>query len=139
MDNSANPQIEHSEGNRAADETAGAQAQPQLDRSFLSGLRKGTEDARSAAAKAVPKVKSAADGAVYWTAYGVSFAAVFQWELAKGLTPENLKSGVRDGVAGGRKAAEKWINRLRQRKEDAPEAMADPGNPPADAAQPGTA
>src|SRR5207237_8727710 len=124
-----------------ADETTSAQArpQPQPETSLLgalgAGIRQGAEDAITAAEKTIPKVKSAAEGAVYWTAYGVSFAAVFQWTLAKGLAPESLKSGVRDGVAGGRKAAEKWINRLRRRKEDAPEAMANPGNPPADAAQ----
>src|SRR5207237_9419776 len=128
-------------GQRAAGETSGAPADPHPEsegpvfHSFRDAIRNGAEDARTAAEKTIPKVKSAAAGAVYWTAYGVSFAAVFQWTLAKGLTPESLKSGVRDGVAGGRKAAEKWINRLRRRKEDAPEAMANPGNPPADAAQ----
>jgi len=122
MDNTANPQNEHSDGQRVANEAASAQAQPQPDRSFLSGLKKGAEDARSAADKAIPTVKSAAADAVYWTAYGVSFAVVFQWELAKGLTPESLKSGLRDGVVGGRDAAAKWIEKLKQRKGKATDA-----------------
>src|SRR6266516_5910702 len=125
MDNTANPQREHSDGDRVADATAGVQAgpQPQHERRVFDDLRdairRGAEDARTAAEKAIPKVKSAAADAVYWTAYGVSFAAVFQWSLAKGLAPECLKSGLRDGVTGGREAAEKWIQKLRQRKEKA--------------------
>src|SRR2546425_2374933 len=107
MDNTGNPQSEHGDSDRVTGETAGTQAKPQpppetsVFGTFRSGIRRGAEDAKAAAEKAIPKVKSAAAGAVSWTAYGVSFAAVFQWTLAKGLAPESLKSGLRDGVKGG--------------------------------------
>ncbi len=142
MDNTANPQSERSD---AKEEPAGAQAksQPRSEGGLLGALgnaiQKGAEDARSAAENAIPKVKSAAKGAVYWTAYGVSFAAVFQWTLAKGLAPECLKSGLRDGVIGGREAAETWIEKLRQRKENAADPAPGQAGPSAEAVQPGAA
>jgi|SRR5437867_623048 len=142
MDNTANPQSERSD---VKEETAGAQAksQPQSEGGVLdalgSAIRKGGEDARTAAENAIPKVKSATTGAVYWTAYGISFAAVFQWTLAKGLAPECLKSGLRDGVDGGREAAEKWIEKLRRRKEKSADTARDQAGPSAEAVQPGAA
>src|SRR5947207_9418025 len=135
MENTANPQSEHSEPDRTADETAGAQAtpQPQPERpafdAIRDALRRGAEDARTAAEKAIPKVKSAAADAVYWTAYGASFTVVFHWAMAKGLAPESLKCGLRDGVKGGKEAAEKWLDRLRQRKEKASAASPEPTGP----------
>src|SRR5260221_572663 len=78
--------------------------------SLGSAMRKGAEDARKAAEEAIPKVKSATSDAAYWMAYGISFAAVFQWTAAKNLTPECVKSGYRDGVKAGREAAEKSVD-----------------------------
>jgi len=145
MENPSNPESEHSHGDRAADASTSAEAgpQPQSERRVFDALRdailKGAEDAKTAAEKAVPKVKSAATSAVYWTAYGVSYAAVFQWTFAKGITSESLKWGLRDGVKGGMQAAEKWIEKLKQRKakstSDTPELI----GPSSEAGQPGTA
>src|SRR5439155_2140822 len=141
MDNAANPQHEHSDGDRVAGATTGAHAepQPQHERRVFDDLRdairRGAEDARTAAEKTIPKVKSAAAEAVYWTAYGVSFAAVFQWTLAKGLAPESLKYGLRDGVKGGWEAAEKWIEKLSQRKEKAISTRPDQTRPATEAVQ----
>jgi len=126
MDNTSNPQNERSDS--VADETTSAQArpQPQPETSLLgalgAGIRQGAEDAITAAEKTIPKVKSAAEGAVYWTAYGVSFAAVFQWTLAKGLAPESLKSGFRDGVKAAEDAAQRWTDKLRGNKDKASDA-----------------
>ena len=137
MDNTSNPQNERSDS--VADETTSAQArpQPQPETSLLgalgAGIRQGAEDAITAAEKTIPKVKSAAEGAVYWTAYGVSFAAVFQWTLAKGLAPESLKSGCRDGVKAARQAAENWTENLKQRKERASAASSDQPRPSTEA------
>ena len=145
MENPANPQNQRSDNDRAADETAGAQAKPppQPERppfdALRDAIRRGAEDARIEAEKAIPKVKSAAAGAVYWACYGVSFAAVFQWTLAKGLAPESWKSGCRDGVKAGREAAEKWIDQLRQRKERATTASPGPTGSSTEAVQPGVA
>ena len=127
MDNTTNQHSEHADN--PPEETAGAQGKPEPESSVLgalgAGMRRGAEDAKNAAQKAAPKVRSAAADTVYWTAYGVSFSAVFQWTLAKDLVPDSLKSGCRDGVNAGREAAEKWIEKLRQRKEKAPAAPSD--------------
>ena len=145
MDNTANPQSEHRDGDRVTEETASAQSkpQPQPERPVFDALRdairRGAEDARTAAEKAIPKVKSAAAEAVYWTAYGVSFAAIFQWTLAKGLAPESLKSGFRDGVKAAEETARKWTDKLRQRKEKATDPSPDQAGPSTEAAQPGAA
>jgi hypothetical protein len=143
MENSANPQSDPSDNSHAKEETSTGQAKPQPQwgafDSLLDAIHKGAEDARTAAEKAVPKVKSAAAGAVYWTAYGVSFATVFQWTLAKGLTPESLRSGFHEGVRCGAKAAEKWIEKLKRGKEQATGATPDPTSPSPEAAQPGPA
>src|SRR6266542_1135056 len=125
MDNTANSQCDPSDGDRVADATTSAQAEPQPQHGrrvfddLRDAIRRGAEDARTAAEKTIPKVKSAAADAVYWTAYGVFLAAVFQWTLAKGLAPESLKSGFRDGVKAAEDAAQRWTDKLRQRKEKA--------------------
>jgi len=143
MENHANPQSQPSDS--VADETTGKQAkpQPQQDRRAFDALRdairKGAEDARTAAEKSIPKVKSAAAGALYWTAYGASFAAVFQWTFAKGITPESLKCGLRAGVKGGMHAAEEWIEKLKRHKENATGATQDQAGPSTNAIQPGLA
>jgi len=145
MENPSNPQSEQSNGDRVTEETTGAlvEPQPQPEKrvwdALRDGLRRGAEDARTAAEKAIPKVKSAAAGAVYWTAYGAAFAAVFQWTFVKGLSPESLKSGFRDGVKGGTEAAEKWIEKLKRRKEQATDAAPGPTSSQTEAVQPGAA
>ena len=88
--------------------------------SVYSAIRKGANDARDAAEKALPKMKSAAADAGYWMSYGVAFAAVFQWTLAKHLAPECLKSGYRDGLKAGKEKAETWIGERKRRSEEAP-------------------
>jgi hypothetical protein len=63
----------------------------------------------------------------------------FQWTLAKGLTPESLKSGFRDGVKAAEDAARRWTDKLRQRKEQATDATRGQAGPSAEAVQPGAA
>ena len=103
MDNVTSCTNGHNDSQRSADH---AEPQKRPSNAVLSALRKGAKDAKEAAERAIPRIKSAAADAAYWTAYGVSFAAVFNWTLAKGLTPECVKSGVRDGVKAGRDAAQ---------------------------------
>ncbi len=109
--------------NRPADESAssGETDQPQSAKppfgTIRSAMRQAAADAREAADRAVPKVKSAAEDAVYWMAYGVSFAAVFQWQVAKHLAPQCLKAGNRDGVKKGKESAEEWMEKRRQTDE----------------------
>src|ERR1041384_2787488 len=123
MDNTTNPQNEHNASDRPAQDGSSAQAKEQSGKrifdSIGSAMRRGAEEASSAAGKAIPKLKSAAADAIYWAAFGVSFAAVFQWTVARKVTPEFVKSGCRDGVKAGRAAAEDWVDALRQRKEKA--------------------
>ena len=145
MDNTANPQSEPSTGDRVTDERTGVQAEPpplaerRVWDELLDGLKSGAEDARTAAAKAIPKVKSAAASAVYWTAYGAAFAAVFNWTFAKGLAPDSLKAGLHQGAKSGAVTAEKWMERLKQPKAKAPDATSDQGSPSTEAIQPGLA
>ena len=57
----------------------------------------------------MPRIKAAATEAAYWTAYGVTFAAVFQWTLIKSLrVPEPIKTGSADGAKAGKEAADHW-------------------------------
>jgi hypothetical protein len=142
MDNPTNPQNEPRVGDGSIPQTAGAETDRQQPpeqcvlSSICTAMRKGVEDARNAAEKAVPRMKSAANDAVYWAAYGVSFAAVFQWTVARSLAPECLKSGCRDGVKAGREAGEKWAHQLRQRKEEAAAPSPDQPGPSAGATEP---
>ena len=62
---------------------------------LLSALRQGAEDARKAAEQAVPRIKAAVAEADYWAAYGLAFAAVFPWTVAKNITPDTVKAGCR--------------------------------------------
>lgn len=75
--------------------------------SVMTAVRTGADDARKAAEEAIPKIKSAAWKATYWTAYSVSFAAAFQWAL--------VRAGGSEGLKAGREAAEGWFERIRQR------------------------
>jgi hypothetical protein len=70
-----------------------------------SALRRGAEDARPAAEGALPRLKSVLNSAVYWTAYGLSYGAIFQWTLAK--------AGSLEGVRKGRSTAEQCLERLK--------------------------
>ncbi|MBI4662553.1 MAG: hypothetical protein HY735_27380 [Verrucomicrobia bacterium] len=125
MDNTSNQKPQDGAGNdvhkeiAGAKENIGAQARKCVLESVCDAIDKGAEDARRAAEKALPKLKRALSGAVYWVGYGVGFAAVFQWTLAKNLAPERMKSGCRDGVVAGREAAEKCVDKLRQRDQTA--------------------
>ncbi len=104
-----------------------------------SALRQGAEHARKAAEEALPKLKSAASDAAYWTAYGVTFAAVFQWTLIKTLAPEIVKNGCLDGVKAGKDAAAKWVEQLRQRQQPAPPPLLSAPPVASEGTQPGTA
>jgi len=77
------------------------QSAPRPFARIASAMRTGAEDARKAAEEAMPRLKEAVASAAYWAAYGVSFAAVFEWTL--------LESGCRDGVKAGKAAATKWF------------------------------
>jgi hypothetical protein len=103
---------QHSAENAAPDQHG-------FDAAF-SAVRQGAEDAKRAAEKAIPRIKAAASEAAYWTAYGVTFAAIFQWELVKRFTPQPVKSGCQDGVKAGKDAADK----LGSQASDKPETPA---------------
>jgi hypothetical protein len=126
-------------GNENRQEQQARRGQGVFD-SLASALRKGADDARKQAEEAMPKIKAAAADAAYWTAYAVSFAAVFQWTLVKQFTPESVKKGGRDGAREGKKAAEDWTNELRRKKETAstPPPMQAAG-PAGESPQPGPA
>ena len=143
MDNTTNPQNDQKASDRTAEETASTQAKSQEQPekcvlgSVCSAISKGVEDAMNAAEKAIPKVKAAVTDAAYWTAYGVSFAVVWHWTVARHLTPECLKSGYRDGAKAGREAAEKWVDQLKTGKQGATAASPDQTGPSTEGAQAG--
>jgi hypothetical protein len=85
----------------------------------------GASRARRAADQTAPKIKSVAEGAAYWAAFGISYASVFSWTLAKNLAPESAKAGYRAGCTSGKQAAETAEDRLRRRGE-APAAGNEP-------------
>ncbi len=145
MDNTANPQNEQSNDNRPSEENPGRLATLQQPpgktafESFRSAFRQGAEDARDAAERAIPHIKSAAADATYWMAYGVSFAAVFQWTVIRNLAPESLKSGCRDGVKAGKESADQWIEKLKQTKESPVASPAAEAGPSGETTQPSPA
>ena len=126
METNHNQQNQDNHGDRPTEQTADAQTHAQgpagrcaLD-SVYSAIRKGANDAKDAAEKALPKITSAASDAGYWMSYGIAFAVVFQWTVAKHLTPGCLKSGYRDGLKAGKEKAETWIAERKRRSEEAP-------------------
>ena len=79
--------------------TPGKGAEERIVDRMLSAMRAGAEDARQAAQKALPKIKSAAAEADYWGSYGIAFAAVFAGvgtveELSTTITAAMLVGGV---------------------------------------------
>ena len=148
MENTTNQQHEPNEPhgpNRPAEESAGPQAKSQTEApkggfdSIFCAMREAADDAKSAAGKAIPKVKSAASDAAYWITYGASFAAVFQWTVAKNLAPQSLKKGYRDGAKAGRESAEAWIEKRKQRSETSSAASTIHPDECPEQAQPGAA
>jgi hypothetical protein len=78
--------------------------------------------------------------AAYWGIYGISFAAVFQWTVAKNFTPESVKRGFGDGAKPGREAAEQWVDKVGHRKQEAAATGSPTQTGPAtESAQPGVA
>ena len=94
-----------------------------------SAINDGASQAKAAAEKAIPKVKAALSGASYWLGYGVSFASVFSYTVAKDLAPESLKAGCKDGAQAGRKTASDLSAKLHA-QSGATEASAPPDTDP---------
>ena len=94
-----------------------------------SAVNDGANQARAAAEKAIPKVKAVVSGASYWLGYGVSFASVFSYTVAKDLAPESLKTGCKDGAEAGRKTASDLSAKLHA-QSGATEASAPPDTDP---------
>lgn len=79
-----------------------------------TSLSKGAQEARSAAERAVPKVKQAAADTAYWLGYGASFAATFCFIVAKELTPKVVAQGCREGAQAGRSSGERFAASLQR-------------------------
>jgi hypothetical protein len=102
-----------------------------LAEGLISAIRDGTHRAQATAERALPAVKSAAGEAVYWTAFGVTFAAVFSWVLAREITPDSVKTRFQDGLKAGKGSAEDYARRMAARR--APRQVALLGPPKTDA------
>jgi hypothetical protein len=104
--------------------------------SLLDSLRRGAQEARRAADRALPRVKTAAAEADYWG--GLAFAASFAAALVAEVTPEAAKRGCREGSQAGKQAARNWT------REAKDATSTDTAVPPllaqgAEGPQPGTA
>jgi len=84
---------------------------PYICQTVHRAIHQGAEKAKVAAEKVVPKVKAAVSDATYWLGFGLSYAAVFSYTLARELAPEQLKAGSRDGAEAGKKTAEGFAHR----------------------------
>jgi len=105
--------------------------------SLCAAVNEGSQRAKAAAEKTIPKVKAAVSDATYWLGYGVSFATVFSYTVIKELAPEVLKRGWRDGAQAGQRAAEALASELGAQPE-APGPSSSPGpDPSGQATQPG--
>jgi hypothetical protein len=119
MNDSTNPKAETKTGpDEARDNTGGSgyeQSNPGrgLFESLRSGLNAGAEQARKAAEEAAPKIKTAVSDATYWFGFGVSYAAVFSYVLAKDLAPGGMKAGFSDGAEAAKKKAEEFAENLK--------------------------
>jgi hypothetical protein len=106
-----------------------------LFESLRSGLNAGAEHARKAAEEAAPKIRTAASDATYWLGFGVSYATVFSYVLAKDLAPGGMKAGFTDGAEAGKKKAEEFAEDLKAATGSA--ASTPGGDQPANAPQAG--
>jgi hypothetical protein len=110
MNNTENPNSSQPSGETQPDGTnreSGSQPNRCAFEPLCSAVNDGAHRARAAAEHAIPKVKAAITGATYWLGYGVSFASVFTYTVAKELAPESLKAGCRDGASAGKNRAHK--------------------------------
>ncbi len=81
---------------------------PCVFRPVADALKKGAADARKSAEEAAPKIRSALARAAYDVSYGLSFAAAWQYTVAKLLCPEVVKQGMKDGVRKGSEPGERF-------------------------------
>ena len=107
--------------------------------SFHQAFKEGAAHAKAAAEDAAPKVKAALAEATYAIGYGVAYATVFSYTLAKGFVPEPVKAGGRDGAEAGRKAAESFAGQGKAERSQPNPETTDPSTPSGPLALPGPA
>ena len=117
MNNTSNPNPSQAPGESQPKGTPNNQCSQQSGHCVLEPLRsamnEGTQRAKAAAEKAVPRIKAAVSGATYWLGFGVSFATVFSYIVVRELAPEALKAGWRDGANAGERTADNLASKLR--------------------------
>lgn len=103
-----------------------------LGRAFQEACRTGSDEAREAFEKAIPKAKDDLARGVHDLAYAIAYAASFGSTLVREVTPDNVKRGFQEGTDAGAKAADDVVRRRQRRKEE--EASSSEGEDPGDEA-----
>ncbi len=109
------PSDENSEAKSASEDTS--RPFEDFGKSVQDAFRTGSEDARKAFDKAIPKAKEDLAQGVHDVAYAVAYASAFGAALLKELTPDTLCDGFKEGSDAGRKAAETIIRDRKDRAE----------------------
>ncbi len=89
-----------------------------ISKAVKDAFKSGSEDARKAFDKAVPRAKDDIARGVHDIAYAIAYATAFGGELLKEFTPENVTSGFSQGSEAGRRAAGEVIAQRRAREAE---------------------
>ncbi|MCB1237830.1 MAG: hypothetical protein KDM91_22380, partial [Verrucomicrobiae bacterium] len=95
--------------------SASREAFEELSEALKKAFRAGASDAKKAIDEAVPRTKEDFSKGLHDIAYGLSYLVAFGAEMARQVTPDSVESGIAEGSAAGRDAAEK----LKRRREEA--------------------
>ena len=85
-----------------------------LVRSAKDAFKTGSRDAKSAAERAIPKMREGLGKGLHDLAYGLAYGLAFGATLAKEITPENLRDGFSSGSSAGTEGAESFMEKRRQ-------------------------
>jgi len=129
MESTSNPNSSEPAGGAQPEETANQPRSSETPHCALnplcSAINEGAQRARAAAEKAIPKVKAGVLSATYWLGYGASFVTVFSYTLVKGLSPEVLKAGCREGAQAGQKKGEELVSKMKEQPGAPPPSSSD--------------
>lgn len=95
------------------------QAFEDLGEAFRRAWKAGTSDAKRTAEDAIPRAKEEFTKGVHELAWGAAYLASFGVTLAREVAPDCVDRGWAEGTAAGRKAAENFTERSREKEERA--------------------
>ena len=98
------------------------QAFDDLGDAFRRAWKAGTSDAKRTAKDAIPKAKEEFTKGIHDLAWGAAYLASFGVTLAREIAPDCVDRGWAEGSEAGRKAAENFAERSREKTEAAKKA-----------------